>query len=351
MSALRKRFKKDGSYVWVVDFRHPITGRKIIRSTKTSDERTAKLIAKSLEVELARAHFGLGEFDRKKPIPLETFMGEYVKYSKTNKSESTAEMDETALKLLIKVTGNVTLPSISPKTIELWKAESLKTLSETSVNIYQRALKAAFNVAKKWGYISENPFISVKLVKPTGDLRPKFLSEEDIDKLFSVVKDKSFRDLLKFYLYTGCRRNEVLWLEWEDIDLEGRVIHIHNKPGFKTKTGASRVIPISDKLMEVIEGMEGERSGWVFKSPRTGGPYFEDAVGRRLKRYVKKAGLDPSLSLHNLRHTFASHLVQKGVSLYIVAKLMGHSSTRVTEIYSHLVPNELTSVVNLLDFS
>jgi integrase len=81
---------------------------------------------------------------------------------------------------------------------------------------------------------------------------------------------------------TGCRRNEMLYLEWKDVDIANRIIHIRNKPGF---------------------------------------------------------GLSESLSLHNLRHTFASRLAQRGISLYIIAKLPGHRSVKTTEIYSHLTPN------------
>jgi site-specific recombinase XerD len=73
-------------------------------------------------------------------------------------------------------------------------------------------------------------------------------------------------------------------------------------------------------------------------------------VSKKFKKYIREVGLVEQFTFHSLRHTFASHLVQKGVSLYIVSKLLGHSDMKTTEIYAHLAPETFLDVVNILNF-
>jgi site-specific recombinase XerD len=78
-------------------------------------------------------------------------------------------------------------------------------------------------------------------------------------------------------------------------------------------------------------------------------PIKQDFISKKFRKYVKKTGLNPKLSFHSLRHTFASWLIQKGVSIYSVSKLLGHSNIRVTEIYAHLRQSDLMDSVNILN--
>jgi site-specific recombinase XerD len=121
---------------------------------------------------------------------------------------------------------------------------------------------------------------------------------------------------------------------------------VRSSPTFKTKQGKQRVVPLSDLAFHLLNSKSARRvSDYVFtlngdKIPGTW-------ATRKLKNYVYEAKLkDDRLHFHSLRHTFASLLIQDGVSLYEVQKLLGHSSIAVTQVYSHLQPTQLHDAVN-----
>jgi integrase len=223
--------------------------------------------------------------------------------------------------------------------VSISKVKRLTQVKSTSVNLEFRHLKAAFETAVKWAYLSKNPFRGIKQVKVKGKNLPKYLTKEQVAVLLATIPEGEFKNLISFYLYTGCRRQEVLNLGWDDIDLEARRLTIR-----VTKSGESRAIPISTKLLEVISKMERNGSKLFSMSP-----WY---VTHLFKRYLKTANIQgsDSLKLHSLRHTFASHLVMSGVDLYTVAKLLGHSSVAVTQMYAHLAPDYLKVSVERLQY-
>jgi integrase len=155
---------------------------------------------------------------------------------------------------------------------------------------------------------------------------------------------KGFRRtaLLRFLLVTGVRCGEALSLEWANVDIERGVAFLP-----KTKSGRSRQVILNDLASDVLRGMEERRFGdhpFVFPGSRPGTHMAEP---RRVFARVKAmAKIDESLRLHDLRHTYASIAVQNGASLYEVQKLLGHSSSIITQRYSHLTTDGLRTVTN-----
>ena len=199
-----------------------------------------------------------------------------------------------------------------------------------------RHLKAAFSYATEViSILKENPFRNVKQLKIEGDNLPGYLTLYDIEKLLSVIDDEDFKQLVIFYLNTGCRRDEALNLTLDNIDFNRKKIKIT-----QTKSGKDREIPLNEKLLKILERRNREVP-FGFKS---------HYVTHKFKEYVRKAGINERFSVHSLRHTFASHLVMNGVDLYTVQKLLGHSSIRVTEKYAHLSPDFLASGVTKLPY-
>ena len=146
-------------------------------------------------------------------------------------------------------------------------------------------------------------------------------------------------------LYTGMRLGELLNLQWCDVDLVSRVIHVRNSETFTTKTRKNRAIPMNDQLHALLCEMKDRRSSELVLHSQ--GKYLSpENVSKRFKGYIRRASLNDKLHFHSLRHTFASWLVQDGVSLYEVQKLLGHSNIAVTQVYSHLQPEGLHSTVN-----
>jgi hypothetical protein len=155
--------------------------------------------------------------------------------------------------------------------------------------------------------------------------------------------------LLYFAIYTGCRQSELFNLEWSDIDFERRQIIIQNKEDWHTKSYRHRVIPINENIVDVLlEQRKLSPDRYVF-SQENGEKLNKSKVRRTFERAMKNAKID-STDFKILRHTYASHLVMKGVDIRTVQKLLGHHSIKMTEKYSHLAPDHLQSVANYLDF-
>lgn len=221
-----------------------------------------------------------------------------------------------------------------------------------------------FTKALDWNMINEATSKQVHKVKMFKEsvTRDKFLSAEELKALLDAcdsnvvtitgktIKQKQdhLKPIIIFALNTGCRKEEILSLRWEQVDMKHGFIN-----QTKTKNGEGRQIPINDTLREMLKGL----------TRRLNVPYVfhvydeEKRVGKRfgsIKRSFitacKKAGIQ-GFVFHSLRHTFASHLVMAGVDLTTVSRLLRHKSLTMTLRYSHLAPNHLTSAVNALNSS
>ena len=135
---------------------------------------------------------------------------------------------------------------------------------------------------------------------------------------------------------TGARRNEALNMTWDDVDMKNGRITFR-----QTKSGKNRLVPFNGILTDVFRRME--RTG---EKPF---PFLPDFVTKTFKKVVRESGVK-DLSVHSLRHTFASHMVMAGVDIKTVSELLGHSSVRVTETYAHLMPSHLKASVERLRY-
>jgi integrase len=144
---------------------------------------------------------------------------------------------------------------------------------------------------------------------------------------------------IRLALNTGCRRGELLGLEWNRVDIQHKKILLEAR---HTKTRRRRTVPLNDDALGVLERLKawqwarGLASPWVFGY----------ADGRRIMGFktawmsaLRRAGIE-NFRIHDLRHTFASWLVMQGVSIYVVRDLLGHASVTQTEIYAHLAPDQ-----------
>jgi site-specific recombinase XerD len=150
-------------------------------------------------------------------------------------------------------------------------------------------------------------------------------------------------------LKTGLRRGELFALEWGDVDFDSGLIRVRD-----SKNGQARHIPMGAKVRHALRTqkqrgrrlIDGKMSPFVFPASN-GGP--RKTIRNGLEESLKRAGVNRHIRPHDLRHTFASHLVMKGVDLRTVAELMGHRDIRVTMRYAHLAPDHLRAAVSVLD--
>lgn len=346
MATLRKRKTKGGKNVYLVDFY--FEGKRIVRSTKTDDLQTAKLILKEIEAKIARKAFSVAEITKKNTIDLARFIGEFLEHSKNHKAPKTYLRDKLSLKNFATVTDNRLLTSINTKIIDDYLNTRIQQVKKSTINIELRHLKAAFGKAVAWKYLAENPFRSIKLLR-IPQSAPAFLTKEMLHQLLQNIEEDWLCQIVIFDVNTGLRIGELVNLEWDDIDIERRVICVKQKDHFTTKSKKERNVPMNQDVHMLLSNME-RLSAYVFttEAGRKRDPLF---VSKKFKKYIRAVKIGEQFTFHSLRHTFASHLVQKGVSLYIVSKLLGHSSLKTTEIYAHLAPETFQSVVELLEFN
>jgi site-specific recombinase XerD len=144
------------------------------------------------------------------------------------------------------------------------------------------------------------------------------------------------------------RKSELLNLTWDDVDFERKKIKIIEKADWSPKT-SERQIPLNGGLFKVLKALGAKKRGkYVFHDK--GQQIESNRLRKRLMSLTKRCGFLDVTKLHSLRHTFASHLVMKGVDLPTVKKLMGHADIDTTMIYSHLADDHVDKAVEKLEF-
>ncbi len=250
-----------------------------------------------------------------------------------------------AFKLLLSICGDKALASYNIRDVETYKSERLNTCSPVTYNIEFRALKAAFNRAVRWELLKENPFSKSKQVRVPEKPVVHFTQDEFM-KFTAGVNEPLLKGLFTLAVLTGMRLGEILNIQWSNVDLEQRLIHITNQDGFLTKTGRSRSVPMNDEAFDLLKKLKSQATEQPYVFVRRGGKLRPSYVEHKFKHYVRAAGLRDDLKFHSMRHTFASWLVQNGASIYEVKELLGHSDIKTTLIYAHLAASQLHATVN-----
>ena len=279
--------------------------------------------------EIAENRF-LDKLEEPPEIPLREFVKHYIEWCTThNKSPETKR---TRLKPLLAFFGNMQLSEISPWLIEKYKSKRRKEVSPSTVNKELTVLRHLFNKAIQWGYARENPLKHVEWYRePKGKLR--FLSAEEIAALLQAAP-LWLQRLILFALNTGMRRGEILSLTWDSIDFENGLIYVS-----QSKSGEARHVPMNNVTREILLEVRKEVetiSDYVFINPKTGTRRVN--IRKAFRRTCKAAGVT-GCTFHTLRHTFASHLVMRGIDLKTVSELLGHKSINMTMRYAHLSPD------------
>ena len=257
---------------------------------------------------------------------------------------------------VVRVFGNVPLRRFSTMLLEQYQTEKLNEGKKpATVNRHLALLKHMFTKAVDWDMVEEDALRKVRKVKllPENNRRLRYLSKEECRLLLDVCDEVSkknrhyehLKPIVVFALNTGCRKEEILSLTWNSVDLQNGFILLD-----RTKNGERREIPINDTLRDALnkipKRIDGE--GYVFFDPITGERYGD--VKNSFRTVCKKAKI-LDFKFHDLRHTFASQLVMAGADITTVKELLGHKTLTMTLRYSHLSPSHRTKAVNLLDYN
>ncbi len=315
------------------------SGKRIKVTTKCKSKSDANSFLRSFKIRQANplASTTISEFGN-----------DYFRYASGVLTKHTLRTYKSAFNELRRNMGDVPIASIGIREIEQFISAKCNQSSAWSARRIFISLSAAFQKAMDWKIINDNPFKRIKKPK-TPEVLPAFLSPTDFKNLFSIIPDVEYQDLFYTALFTGLRLSELRYLKWEHIKFDEQCIIIKNSDQFTTKSKKIRIIPMNPELYErLLERKQRVKfeCDWVFYN-RKGMQFDNYFVSKVFKRYVRQAGIDPKIHFHSLRHSFASALVREGVSLYAVQKLLGHSSIKTTEIYSHLSPAQLHHEVNI----
>jgi site-specific recombinase XerD len=325
--------------------------RKNSRWTRISCRTHKKSIAtRKLAEFIAGGGENRQDIETHESVTFSGFAEEYRNYIRTHKSRRWAESQEMYLHThMIPFFGDMALAEVSTKRVEEYVEERSKQVKNVTVNKELACLKHLFRIAEERGYVAVNPAKKVKMLPYDGTVKDRWLNERECKNLIEKANDY-VRPFIEVALYTGMRKSELLNLEWADIDMEGKVVKVKNKEEHHTKTYEERYIPISNRLYGLLKTLpRHDSSDYVFHNDD--GSKWIDVRGSFYSA-IEKAGLECSgrnkITLHTLRHTFASHLVMNGVHLRTVQKLLGHKSIKTTERYAHLAPDYMRDAVERL---
>jgi integrase len=252
--------------------------------------------------------------------------------------------------------GNVPLKELSQQRLEKYLNDRMeesrkepppdakkkrRVLCAATRNRHLAILKAMFNKGTQWGLTDHNPAAGIERLRENG-ARTRFLDQGEVKTLLGACSDE-FRPILLTAIHTGMRRGEILKLKWADVDFANRMFTVQ-----ESKSGKKRTIPMDETLAETLKALPSRfQKGYVFPSPVNEGKPMVD-VNHVFRRLVDKAKIE-NVRFHDLRHTFASHLVMNGVDIKTVQELLGHANLTMTMRYSHLAPVHRARALKILD--
>jgi len=333
-------------YLAEVNYTNPSTGHRDRKRKTTHRLDLARDWRKTQAADALRKD--IRREKRQRAIPFKTFSAEYLeKWSRLEKKPSSYKRDGYSVDRLKEYFGRKSITVISRKDVERYVAHRRQTVSKATTNRELCCLKNMLRKAVDWEYLTINPAWGVKQAKE----EPKefdYLTLDEVDRLLESCLPH-LKTFLILAIYTGLRKGELFGLEWRDVDLtkDNRgMITVRD-----TKNHETRYIPMNKKVRQAIENhpkriVDGKVCDAIFCNEK-GRPLKDPRTAFRTS--LDDAGIERQVRVHDLRHTFASHLVMKGVDMRSVAKLMGHKDIKVTMRYSHLAPEHLQAAVDSLE--
>jgi integrase len=288
-------------------------------------------------------------------IAKEILFSEFAKdYLRSKQAKSTAKTYTTYFywidRILVPYFGRYYLHQLTPQLIDRFIVESRKRgVAPLTVNGYLRVLSTALNKAVEWGYKARNVVSGVKRLKAP-EKEARFLTYDDGGKLLQAVKYTRIAPIVGIGLLAGLRKGEILNLKWRDIDFGNGSIRVVNRPdeNFQTKNYRNRTVGLHPDLGKILFWWKSTSAARVRFHKENRSEFVVTYKGdpvrsaeRALRSAYKKAGLSSERPFHTLRHSFGAYLAMEGVSLYDIAKLMGHTFEETTQLYAHLQPEHL----------
>jgi len=335
-------------------------------------------VAAGLDLNQAKRQ-SIADAEKQKASTLRAFIDRhYEKYLQKKAKSSKAILQDIRAKWACAM--DMDLSEITKSYVEDWRDSRLDAgIKPSTVNRDVGLLRAVLNVAVDKKMLGNNPIAGMKALPVDNNPKTRYLSESEEKRLLAALRERDDRliaereshnqwrsergyelfpaipadgfgdhltPIVLLCMYSGLRRGEALSLEWSELDLETKTVTV---VGEKAKSKSTRYVSLPMKAVDALTqwaSQTGEREGLVFKSPVTGGQL--DNVRKSWGAVLKAAKID-NFRFHDLRHHYASTLVMRGVSIYTVKGLLGHSDIKLTERYAHLAPEHYAAAVAVLD--
>lgn len=279
------------------------------------------------------------------------------RYAAAHKRATSIRNDRQMLKNIVEpAIGTLRIRAVTRRDIETLHHGMKKT--PYRANRVLALLSKMFTLAMEWGWRGDNPVKGIP--RFAEDKRETWLTAEQVEDLLSALNaysDQSAADAIRLLIVTGAREGEVLSATWDQFDLKRG---IWTKPSHHTKQKKIEHVPLSQRALQLLKRMQAQRTSpalfpgkdgarvtirrpWVQVCKAAGLATAEQIPGKR-KKFLTI--WKPAVRIHDLRHTFASHLVSSGESLHIVGKLLGHTLPQTTARYAHLADRALRDAAN-----
>lgn len=324
---------------WTIDFKDS-DGKRIQRAVLDALTYEDAVIALQEEItkrfqvnhgQRPKREVGFREFAK-------VFLNDYMAVSRRN-----FKSDRFRLEALKEFFEDVDLRQITPLQCErLRKARLEKGNAKSTVNRFLALLKRLFTIAIQEGYAEENPVRKIKLFSESNTLKERILTSEEESRLLASSSDH-LRPILVVALNSGARLGEIINLTWDKVNLEQREVRFEG-----CKSGRLRHVPMNETLYSellALKNMNGQ-SPLVFPSPKTGSVFTSIKTG--FLAACRRSNIQ-GLRFHDLRHSFASRLVQRGCDIVTLKGLLGHRDLSTTQRYLHSSDERRRQAVSLLE--
>ena len=258
-------------------------------------------------------------------------------------SPSTIKTYSEALKSFLIFYRDKPIAEITNEDVIIYNNEYIlkNNLSASYQNQIVNAIKLFFQT------IRETKMMVDKIHRPKrSKLLPNVLSKEEIKLILNAHNNLKHKMMLSLIYSCGLRRSELLNLKPIDIDSKRNIVLLKNAKGKK-----DRITPLSPIILEMLrEYYTGYKpKTWLFEGQNAGDQYSEQSLQSVLKQALQKAGIKKPVTLHWLRHSYATHLLESGTDLRYIQELLGHSSSKTTEIYTHVSTKSLQQIKSPFD--
>ncbi len=368
--------KEPSQYVWYIYWYDKAGGRYRRRSTRTEDRSQAEKALGRFIVELASKEDASGTAQPPEQYLIATALRWYLQ--ERGPEISTKDLVARTVEQFLDFFGpRATVASITPQLLKKYQSERMskrrpKMIHTREGNIFVEdrrpvtngtvrrelvTLSAALNHAIKNGRLMTAPGIQ-KPPAPPGKTR--FLTKEEIERLLTNCPEPHLRLFIALAINTGARKGALLDLKWDQMDFDNRIIYLN--PEGRAQTAKRRaIVPMNNYLRDTLIKAKTEQKEYVLEQIEKSGkemvlcehvisfrnqPVFNVRTGFR--RSCERAGIK-GVTPHTLRHTAGTLMALAGIDLFLIAKVLGHSVQKTTELYAHFQPEYLRGAVNALE--